>query len=78
MTLKKVCPCCGRNVKMRDVDDSKMFLWQIRFANIQDIFPEMNPMEREFIITGYCPECQKKFYKTQYTSELIEVEEVSA
>lgn len=38
---------------------------------IQDAFPEWNPMEREFLKTGYCPTCQKLLFGANYESDRI-------
>lgn len=33
-----------------------------RTGYIQDIFPELNPAEREMFISGICPECWDKMF----------------
>lgn len=33
---------------------------------MQEIFPEMDPQKREFIKTGYCPDCQELIFGSKY------------
>lgn len=55
----KRCPMCGRHgYMMADEDRVDM----IGLVLIQNLFPELNPVEREFLKTGYCPECQKLLF----------------
>lgn len=66
----KECPMCHELyvMELTETEYEKLFDNQ---ELIQDLFPEFNPMEREFLMTGYCPQCQEKLFGTQYTSERI-------
>ena len=45
--------------------------WMYKHKLIQDCFPSFNPMEREFIKTGYCPDCQTLLFGTNFDSDRI-------
>ena len=38
---------------------------------LQNAVPGLNPMEREFFKTGYCPECQNMIFGTRFKSRKI-------
>lgn len=71
-TIWKECPMCGANKSMRlTKNDVKGIEEYESGVLIQSALPLMNPMEREFIITGYCPRCQTMLFGTNYTSDRI-------
>lgn len=41
--------------------------------SVQDAFPHLNPVEREFLITGYCPDCQKLLFGNGVSDRIVEV-----
>lgn len=63
MVVRNQCPFCG-NVTDKNLDVTKEQL--VRYYNredlIQNIFPNLSPDEREFIMTGYCDSCQEKIF----------------
>ena len=69
--IGRKCPMCGEYYTMRNIDESKLCQYEAGNGYIQDIFPEFNPMEREFIKTGYCPKCQKRLFFSDYKSKNI-------
>ena len=73
MELNRVCLMCGETHTMT-LTDEEIKAYEEYVCNgglIQELFPNMNPMEREFIKTGYCPKCQSLLFGTNYTSEKI-------
>ena len=71
-TILKECPMCGVNKSMQlTKDDIEGLEAYESGVLIQSALPLMNPMEREFIITGYCPRCQTMLFGTTYTSDRI-------
>lgn len=53
--IRKPCPFCGRVYqKLFDADAYRK--WQ-NGAKVQDCFPDRTADDREFLITGICPEC---------------------
>lgn len=66
----QVCPMCRTKNEM-EVDSKKFEEYYQKKALIQDVFPELNPVEREFIKSGYCVSCQKKLFGNKYTSNKI-------
>lgn len=60
--LRTICPFCGKEQSMTFKGDKalKYKTGKIYFEAgylIQDAWPEFSPDEREFILTGICPEC---------------------
>jgi len=68
--IVKRCPLCGKANSM-PVDIEKYDRYMNGTELIQRVFPELNPIEREFIKTGYCVECQKMLFGSEYTSDKI-------
>jgi len=68
--VSRVCPMCGKEHIMY-VDSAKYNKYVSDGGFIQDIFPDLNPLEREFIKTGYCEDCQNKLFDNSYTSDKI-------
>lgn len=65
------CPMCGQ-AHIMTVDAAKMMKLEQRQGLIQDIFPELDKYEREFIKTGYCPKCQEMLFGAEpYEGEKI-------
>lgn len=58
MTILTTCPICGKvnevNVKFEDY-----LRWQ-EGALIEDAFPYLSVDEKEFLLSGMCPECWDK------------------
>jgi len=71
--IEKRCPMCGRYFTMILTDEEleSYEAYMDGDGKIQDCLPNLNPMEREFLKTGYCPECQKMLFRSKYTSEKI-------
>lgn len=66
--LLKACPMCGYESKLF-VDTDKYYHYMHSKELIQDVFPELNPAQREFIKTGYCSECQHLLFGSRYNIE---------
>ena len=70
MELVNTCPMCGSTHWMR-INGEKYDKYKYSRALIQDVFPELNPHEREFIKTGYCPTCQELLFGAAYEGSKI-------
>lgn len=68
--VSRECPMCGKEHIMY-VDSDKYNKYATGDELIQDVFKDLNPLEREFIKTGYCEDCQKQLFDTNYTSDKI-------
>ena len=68
LLLRKKCPMCKRVTYLRMTEaEIIQFGEYIYFGGlIQDRLPRMGVQEREFLITGYCPECQEKIFGKKY------------
>ena len=73
MKYYKSCTICGDtyHIKLTDKEYED-------FINkndlIQNIFPNFNPTEREFLKTGYCPDCQAMLFGAKYDTDKIKKE----
>ena len=71
-TIWKECPMCGTSKSMKLTEGDVKGIERFNAgALIQDALPSLNPMEREFIITGYCPKCQSMLFGSNFTSKKI-------
>ena len=73
-TLIKTCPFCGKRcyIELTNEQDGALFKWH-NGTLIQEAFPELNAVEREFIKTGYCPECQENIFGNGKTDKVKEI-----
>lgn len=59
--IGKPCPECGKPHKVNATLEQC-----VKYVNnedlVQNIFPELSPGEREYLITGYCEECWNKMF----------------
>ena len=66
ITLNQKCSCgCGYTSSIKIEEDKyNQYINAPRFYNIQDMFPELTPGEREFFFLSHiCPECWDKLMK---------------
>lgn len=71
-TIWKDCPMCGSTKAIQLTAEDVIGIDKYNSgALVQDALPNMNPMEREFIVTGYCPRCQSLLFGTNYKSNRI-------
>ncbi len=62
ITLETVCPFCGKKQQLILTGDRVVAYKQGKIAyeagyRMQDAFSSFTPDEREFMMTGICPEC---------------------
>ena len=62
--IKKTSPFCleGTYLKLSDEQNDEYIEYLEEGGAIQDALSLFNKFEREFVITGYCPECQEKIF----------------
>lgn len=67
------CPKCHRMSFMwiTTEEDDHSWLHHQGIFKVQDALPDMNPVEREFMITGYCPDCQKQIFGNGETKRIF-------
>lgn len=77
-SLSKICPMCGRRTYLRMTEEENQWRKYVCFSgHIQDRFPDMDVQKREFIKSGYCPDCQKTLFGTEYDrSDFIIVDDI--
>ena len=59
--VETVCPFCGE-INEVEVEHNAFFEWKYNGINIQDAMPKMPATEREMLISGICPKCQKSIF----------------
>ena len=64
MLINKICPMCGKSAFLRiNSDQEKEFEKYACYDGlIQEKLKSFNDFEREFVKTGYCPECQEDLF----------------
>ena len=64
MLINKICPMCKKNAFLRiNSDQKKEFKSYDCYGGlIQEKLKSFNDFEREFVKTGYCPECQNGLF----------------
>lgn len=69
--ITQQCKCC-KGVKSIIISMEDYITWLQGKKNIQDIFPEMSPDDREFFfISGICPDCWDKIFVEPSSEEEI-------
>ena len=58
ITLTSKCPFCGTE-RQKEFDEEQYRKYQAG-AYIQDAMPDTSPDDREFLLTGICPDCWHK------------------
>lgn len=61
--VAKVCPFC-KNVTWLSVPVDAYEAFQIG-VNIQDAWPDGSATDRETLLSGICPECQKETFEDE-------------
>lgn len=78
-SLGKECPMCGQKayLRMTEEEENQWRKYACFGGHIQDRFPDMDVQKREFIKSGYCPDCQKALFGTEYDrSDFIIVDDI--
>ena len=78
-SLGKECPMCGQKtyLRMTEEEENQWRKYVCFGGHIQDRFPDMDVQKREFIKSGYCPDCQKTLFGTEYDrSDFIMVDDI--
>lgn len=62
--VKKECPMCGKThfVKLTEVEYDQYKKYIAYGSLIQNALSNTSPTVREFLKTGYCPECQELLF----------------
>lgn len=64
LTLIQECPMCrtAHSMQFTEAEHDNVLLYYSGFGLIQNLLPDLNPDEREFLVSGYCPKCQKLLF----------------
>ena len=71
-TIYKVCPMCDEEygLELTRRESSKYDAYTRGEGYIQTMLPGLNPVEREFLKTGYCPTCQGLLFGNAETDRI--------
>ena len=71
MLINKICPMCRKNAFLRiNSDQEKEFENYACYGGlIQEKLKSFNDFEREFVKTGYCPECQEDLFMKELSKD---------
>lgn len=69
-----LCPMCSKEyyLELSKKEAGAYVTYRDGAGLIQNLFPELNPVEREFIKTGYCPHCQEILFGNGETDRIQE------
>ena len=70
--VTRQCSLCGEDCHI-DLDDDELRRFEDYLDGwgfIQELLPDLNKCEREFLKSGYCAECQKKLFGNGNTDRL--------
>lgn len=78
----KKCPMCGKWSTL-DLTEGEYRVYNkylirkaYRSVAIQDMLPDFSATMREWVMTGYCPECQEKLFGNVDKSKFVEGDEI--
>ena len=77
--VEQTCPLCGYAYKLKlSKDEMERYNnYQKKGGYIQEELPTLNPVEREFIKTGYCPDCQEIIFGNGKTNRITPLKQTS-
>lgn len=75
MDERKICPMCGDIYKITlTSSQAERYNEYLRHGGyIQDAMSDLNKCEREFLKTGYCPQCQRMIFGNGSTKKIKQV-----
>lgn len=67
----KQCPLCREqyHIELSNEQSRKLFEYEHGKGYIQEVFPELDKFEREFVKTGYCSKCQEEIFGAKKEKE---------
>ena len=71
MLINKICPMCGKSFFLRINSDQEKEFENYAYYDglIQEKLKSFNDFEREFVKTGYCPECQEDLFMKELSKD---------
>lgn len=66
------CPMCGQRwaIELTKDQERRFFEYRSKRQMIQEVLPDLNSVEREFLKSGFCPECQKQIFMNGETNKI--------
>lgn len=71
------CSMCGQRWELSLTNDQERRLFEYRNKGqlIQEALPDLNNVEREFIKSSWCPECQEEIFGNGETNKIKKIKE---
>lgn len=75
-TVEQNCPMCGDRwyIFLNEPEYYRLLDYRQHGGYIQEELSTLNACEREFIKTGYCPECQENIFGNGKTDRVKKVD----
>ena len=54
---RRECIFCNKTCTIPNLDADRYARWKQGTENIQEVFPELTPAQRELLVSGVCEEC---------------------
>ena len=72
INIQKMCPLCGDiyEINLTPDETARYRKYCEGKGYIQELLYTLNPVEREFIKSGYCPVCQKAIFDNDKTDRI--------
>ena len=67
----KQCPLCSEqyHIELSNEQARKLFEYERGDGYIQEVFPELDKFEREFVKTSFCSKCQEEIFGAKKEKE---------
>ena len=71
------CSMCGQRWELALNNDQygRLFEYRGKGRPIQEVLSDLNPVEREFIKSEMCPECQEKIFGNGETNKIKKIKD---
>ena len=64
--ITHICPMCNKQISLKISKGDFEKLEMRTNEHIQDLFPNFDKFQREFLISHYCPKCQMLIFASDY------------
>lgn len=70
----ETCPSCRKTwyIELDNDQERRLFEYHHKDQPIQEALSDLNAVEREFIKSGYCPDCQEMIFGNGETNKVKE------
>lgn len=71
------CPMCGQRwaIELTNDQERRFFEYRSKGQMIQEALPDLSRVEREFLKSAMCPECQEQIFGNGATNKIKKVKD---